>query len=81
MAVPSVMATQGIVGRGYPVQAANMNNYVGPGSWVHAVPGSYILQHPMAAVSLTLNFPLLRTLVDKNKLFFMSQDLHDYWSV
>jgi len=50
MGVPSVMTTQGIVGRGYSVQAANLNNYVAPGSWVHAVPGPYILQHPMAAV-------------------------------
>lgn len=45
MAVPPVLTTQGLVGRGYSVQAANMNNYVTPGSWVHAVPGPYILQH------------------------------------
>lgn len=68
MAVPSVMTTQGM--RGYQVQAANMNSYVAPGSWVHAVPGPYILQHPMAAASFTLTF-LLFSLVknyvtDKN---------------
>ena len=70
MAVPPVLTTQGLVGRGYSVQAANMNNYVTPGSWVHAVPGPYILQH---AVSLTLTFPsftLVKNYVCDEKLIF-----------
>lgn len=53
-AVPSVLTSQGIMGRGYRVQAATLNNYVATGNWLHPVQGSYIVPHPMAAAATAM---------------------------
>lgn len=52
-AVPSVLTSQGIMGRGYPVQAT-LNNYVASGGWLHPVTGPYIVPHPMAAAATAM---------------------------